>query len=184
MKYKKLSDYILLRRIAKKDHDAFREFMRRYDLYIANVCWKTCKDESLTDIGAQMTRLRVWQAAGQFDGRSNVKSWLHIIAKNSVLEERRKEVRHTNKVERGEIPDLINIVTPELLLAEKEKHQAVRRAIAKLNGPKTAMALFYLADWSIVDIAAALKIERQAVKSRLNRGRGEVAGLLEDALRE
>lgn len=63
----------------------------------------------------------------------------------------------------------------------KEEYIDLYRAISRLNEKvKICVILFYLEDYSVTEIAGVLKIPAGTVKSRLNRARRELKGLLSE----
>ena len=63
----------------------------------------------------------------------------------------------------------------------KEEYLDLYRAIAKLEErEKMCVLLFYMEEYSVAQIAEVLKIPQGTVKSRLNRARKQLKGLLQE----
>lgn len=115
-------------------------------------------------------------AAGErFRRVDNPEAWLRTVALN-VLRRRWRRAQ----MFRGLSPRL---ATPSDVPGISEDHVAVIEALRALPfQQRETVALFYLGDLSVQEIAATLGIAEGTVKSRLSRGRTALAGLLETAL--
>lgn len=111
-------------------------------------------------------------AAGDRFGRlDNPEAWLRTVALN-VVRRRRRRARLFSAVSP-------KVAAPSDVPGVSEDHVAVVEALRALPfQQRETVALFYLGDLSVLEIAATLKVPEGTVKSRLTRGRTALAGLL------
>ena len=103
------------------------------------------------------------------------KTWLTRIVINECYNLLRKKRRYTNLCE--------ETVADKEYLQEyiKEEYLDLYQAINKLEEKeKICVLLFYMEDYSVAQIAEVLKIPGGTVKSRLNRARKQLKGLLQE----
>jgi RNA polymerase sigma-70 factor (sigma-E family) len=111
-------------------------------------------------------------AAGDRFGRlDNPEAWLRTVALN-VVRRRWRRARLFSAVSP-------KVAAPSDVPGVSEDHVAVVEALRALPfQQRETVALFYLGDLSVLEIAATLKVPEGTVKSRLTRGRTALAGLL------
>lgn len=111
-------------------------------------------------------------AAGARFGRvDNPEAWLRTVALN-VIRRRWRRARLFSSLSP-------RLATPADVPGISEDHVAVVDALRSLPfQQRETIALFYLADLSVQEIAATLNVADGTVKSRLTRGRTTLAGKL------
>ncbi len=167
----------LLERVKQQDLDAFEALYLGLTQKIVwaaqRVLWKR---EDAEEIVTE-TMLVVWDKAGEFEGRSSVKTWVVGIAKNKALEAYRKRKR---------FPSLMpgNADDPDLssgegggdewptgddfveLLERAQDAEQVRRCVAKLSPKHRDIVMMrYYGDMKEQEIAEIMDIPLGAVKS-------------------
>jgi RNA polymerase sigma-70 factor (sigma-E family) len=111
----------------------------------------------------------------QFDALDNPEAWLRRVALNVARTRYRRRRIFARVLATVGPPPLVPDVGPD--------HVALMTALRRLpDGQRQAIALHYLADLPIEQVAEALDISLGTVKSRLSRGRAALAGLLDDDL--
>ena len=131
----------LVGRAKEGDHDAFEALYRRTSGRIYALCLRMCGNADEAEELTQDVYVRCWQKLETFRGDSQFTTWLHRLAVNLILQQRRKWAK-TSERERG---------TADL---ERFGHRAVEalpetkvdleRAIASL--PKGAREVLVLRD--------------------------------------
>lgn len=111
---------------------------------------------------------RAVAAGDRFRRVDNPEAWLRTVALNVVRRRWRRARMFRSLTPR--------IATPSEVPGISEDHVAVVDALRTLPyQQRETVALFYLADLSVLEIAAALGVAEGTVKSRLNRGRAAIA---------
>ena len=115
----------------------------------------------------------------------DVKHWpalLKKLAVNRSIDKLRTRRATEPESTIADIPS--NRPQPQQALAEHERAEALRRAVAMLNQrAATLFSLCYLADMSHAEIAAALNIKENAVGVALHRVRKQLARLIRQDLK-
>jgi RNA polymerase sigma-70 factor (ECF subfamily) len=115
---------------------------------------------------------RAVAAGGRFRRVDNPEAWLRTVAIN-VIRRRWRRARLFSSLSP-------RLATPADVPGITADHVAVVEALRALPfQQREVIALFYLADLSVQEIAATLNVADGTVKSRLNRGRTALADLLE-----
>lgn len=100
----------------------------------------------------------------------NPEAWLRTVALNIARDRHRRRRR---------LGVLLRRFRPADVPAATADHVDLLAAIRKLpTGQRESIALHYLSDMAVDDIAAALKTPANTVKSWLSRGRKALAGML------
>jgi RNA polymerase sigma-70 factor (ECF subfamily) len=116
--------------------------------------------------------VRASAAGGRFRRVDNPEAWLRRTAIN-LHRNRWRKMRNFNRVR----PELVR--PPDL--PGLEDHVVVIEALRQLpEGQREALALHYLADQQVAQIAELLGVAEGTVKSRLMRGREALAALLSE----
>jgi RNA polymerase sigma-70 factor, ECF subfamily len=80
-----LREAALLSAAGEGDHDAFSELIEPVRAGLLSHCYRMLGSTQDAEEALQETLLRAWRAAGKFEGRSSVTTWLYAIATNSCL---------------------------------------------------------------------------------------------------
>lgn len=115
--------------------------------------------------------VRALGASRNFTDLDNPESWLRRVAVNLARSRHRRRRTLDRLLRRTGPPPVIPDPSPE--------HFALMAAMRRLPvGQRHALALHYLADLPIDEVARSLDISVGTVKSRLSRGRTALAALL------
>ncbi|MGD8667893.1 MAG: sigma-70 family RNA polymerase sigma factor [Desulfobacterales bacterium] len=174
------SDVKRMLAVKKGDRHAFDELMRKYYPRILNFAYRFIGNRQLAEDLAQDVFLKVYRSAARYRPRSQFQTWLYTIAKNTCLNELRRnrgqplsldEGPHTDGGElRKELPDPTADPATEFL--QKEKEAQVRAAIRDLSEKqKIAVILRRYEGFTYTEIAATLDVTEKAVKSLLSRAK-------------
>jgi RNA polymerase sigma-70 factor (ECF subfamily) len=177
------ADEDLIRRIRKRDTNAFEVLFTRYEGMVRQHLVCTVHDEDTADDLVQEVFLRVWTHAGQWDGRGTFRMWLFRIATNLALNHlrsvrRRRQqpfeipVDENNEEDEHPTPAWMvdtSLPRPDVVLEQTEQHQLLRQLIEELPEEKREVfRLVYEAEMEIRDVADTLGIPEGTVKSRLH----------------
>ncbi|MET8122731.1 sigma-70 family RNA polymerase sigma factor [Micromonospora sp. NPDC005189] len=117
---------------------------------------------------------RALVAPGRFTSLDNPEAWLRRVAVNVARSRYRR---------RRVLDGLLRRIGPPPAVADRSpEHLALLAALRGLpEGQRHALALHYLVDLPIGEVAATLGVSPGTVKSRLSRGRQALAALLNDS---
>jgi RNA polymerase sigma-70 factor (ECF subfamily) len=142
---------------------------------IRAVCHRIVINSADADDATQMALISIVRALPSFDRRSKFSTWAYRIATNAALD----EIRRTNRravptdnevVYDSAVTDITSAVDAQL---------DVSAALAQLpEDYRTVIVLRHVADMEYEDIAISLDIPVGTVRSRLARGRAQLAEIL------
>jgi RNA polymerase sigma-70 factor (ECF subfamily) len=131
---------------------------------------------------AQETFVRAFRSLEMYEPRGHFRAWLLAIAANVCRAYHRSERRRAPSPAMDEPPEESAPATGSLY-AQSALREAVRAAVARLPGVyRGPVALYYLEDLSVADVASILGRSRAAVKVQLWRARSLLARELADWL--
>lgn len=115
----------------------------------------------------------VWATKGhQLRDRNKAKTWLFTILHRQFLSVRKRALRFPH-FELSETDEELPAVPPEIFNKLDTAH--VLELLGQSQEPyRSALSLFYLEDYSYVEIAAILAIPLGTVRSRISRGLAEL----------
>lgn len=159
----------LVARAAAGDQMAFRDLYRQHAGRVYALCLRLTGDTRDAEERTQDVFVRLWDKLGSFRGESAFSSWLHRLAVNVVLNERRTTGRRERRVMPTEDPDN----------AAGAQHAAplhleidLERAIAELpDGAREVFVLFDVEGYGHGEIAQLVGIAEGTSKAQLFRAR-------------
>ena len=170
----------LIQRCLEGDATAWDTLVRVYWKRVFNIAYKfVARFDEAEDL-TQEIFVKVFRALPTFDRRASFETWLTKVSRNLCIDRyrrrRREEERFTDEVD----PDTIQIdelvSRPDATLEQRDEIAMVRRALAKLDPTyREAVALRDVHDLSYEEIARRLQLPEGTVKSRISRGRKELA---------
>lgn len=181
--YSELDDIALVKHCLKEDSAAWEEIVTRYKKRIFNISYQfTGRMDEAEDL-TQDIFFKVFHSLTKFNQDANFQYWIIRVSKNFCIDHYRKKRKERESMVDG-MEKAIDLMrsgsTPQLVLEEKEKRETIRDAIGSLPPIlRSCIVLRNLYGYSYQDIANILKIPEGTVKSRINRGRIELARLME-----
>jgi RNA polymerase sigma-70 factor (ECF subfamily) len=178
-------DLELLQRCLSGENSAWEGLLRAYTRKIYNLCYRfTGKAEEAEDL-TQEVFIKVFQTLRSFDSaQGSFSAWLHRVARNHVVDHyrRTKKDRVTGSIE----DDLATIqekpspaAGPIGHLEARERKEQLQRGLDRLSPDlREAVVLRDLHDLDYLEISQVLGVPEGTVKSRINRGRLELARVL------
>ena len=171
-------------RAAKGDANAFETLMSAYEKKIYALCLRMMGNPHDGEDAAQEAMLRIWRTIGQYRFESAFSTWVYRVTASCCMDAIRKRQRHEQPSleEMGEASGFDPAdggETPQEQTERKETRNAIRQAIAAV--PEGMREVFLLRDvhgLSVEETAQALQIAQGTVKSRLARGRENIAAEL------
>jgi len=141
------------------------------------VCLRLSADRAEAERLTQDTFVRAWRGLPGFRGESSFTSWLHRLAVNEVLQDRRTSFRRESKVR----------LLPDEALARTQARDVapglrldLERAIAALPpGARQVLVLYEIEGYGQEEIGRMLGIATGTVKAQLHRARRLLRARLE-----
>jgi RNA polymerase sigma-70 factor (ECF subfamily) len=133
-----------------------------------------CGDQETAEDAVQEAFIKAIAQRRHFESLDNPEAWLRIVAVNHVRNRWRR-----SKVWRALMPRLGSSLPATMPLSPD--HVAVVTALKQLPVElREVVALHHLADLPVGEVAQTLQIPEGTVKTRLARGRAQLAALLSD----
>jgi RNA polymerase sigma-70 factor, ECF subfamily len=179
------SDHSLVERCLSGDESAWEELVRTNTRRIYALCYRfTGKDGEAQDL-TQEVFMRLYRTLKTFRAaEGSFNTWLARLTRNLLIDNyrRTRQERLTDSIEE-QLPVLEESVSassrPERMVAGREASEILQAALQKLSPElREAVILRDLQDMEYKEIADVLRIPEGTVKSRLNRGRTELARVL------
>lgn len=183
---------LLVRRCLGGDATAWEEIVRLHNRRIYNLCYRfTNSPDDAQDL-TQDVFIKVYRTLGSYDvDKGAFTTWLTTLTRNLLVDHfrRSRQDRLTESIDAGlrEEEDSLSLSdrledqspNPDDRLASKETQNMVQQALTHLSPDlREAVILRDLQDLDYKEIAQVLKVPEGTVKSRINRGRMELARLL------
>jgi RNA polymerase sigma factor (sigma-70 family) len=149
---------------------------------VYNHCFRLTASWSLAEDLTSTVFLQAWRSRDRvrwYDG--GCRGWLLAVATNVVRQERRSLRRRLALVHRVGPPGVVHDIADDVAsrVDDERRMAAVRAAVRALpRGEREAVEMCLWAGVSYPEAAAVLGITPAAVRSRVSRGRGRLAGLL------
>ena len=162
------------------DQDAWETIVRQNWRKVFNVAYKFVgKHEEAEDL-TQDIFVKIFKALGTFDRRANFQTWIVSISRNLCIDHYRsvRKERQTiaREVDTGDLQPASADRTPYAAAEHQDLREMLRQALQRLPLTlRTAVVLRDLQELSYQEIADRLQLPEGTVKSRINRGRLELA---------
>jgi len=181
----------LLSRLRQGDEEAFAQLYRRHKDAVYRFALLWSGSAATASDATQEAFLHLMSKPGQYDPvRGSLAAWLCGIARNFVRREAGLKEDPKDPADFAEDPGFVDTACPETRLLASEAADAVRRALAAVAPHyRDVLVLCELTDLSYAEAAQVCGIDIGTVRSRLSRGRAQLAdrmarlGLLDDAPR-
>ena len=139
------------------------------------VCHRIVINSADAEDATQMALISIVRALPSFDRRSKFSTWVYRIATNAALD----EIRRTQRRAIPTNDDTVFDGNPRDALSAVDAQIDVSQALAQLSEEyRTAVVLRHVVDMEYEDIAIALEIPVGTVRSRIARGRAQLAEIL------
>ena len=170
----------LIERCLGGDQQAWEEIVRRHWRKVFNVAYKFVGRHDEAEDLTQDIFLKIFKALHTFDRRANFRTWLVSISRNLCIDHYRSVRKERETIARDVDASLLAPVSrdrsPYGEMEHTDLRQWIRRALAELPATlREAVVLRDLQEFSYQEIADRLALPEGTVKSRINRGRLELA---------
>ncbi|MGE5815151.1 MAG: RNA polymerase sigma factor [Acidobacteriota bacterium] len=159
---------------------AWEAIVRQHWRKVFNVAYKFVGKHDEAEDLTQDIFLKIFKALDSFDRRANFQTWIISIARNLCIDHYRsvRKERETiaREVDAGELSPASTDASPLRQLEQSDLREMLRQALDQLPLTlKTAVVMRDLHELSYQEIAERLGLPEGTVKSRINRGRIELA---------
>jgi RNA polymerase sigma-70 factor, ECF subfamily len=180
-------DAQLIQSCLRGDGPAWEELVRRHTRRVYNLCYRFTGNGAAAEDLSQEVFLRVYRTLGSYQPVYGAfATWLNSVTRNLLVD-------HYRRTRRDRITDSIDDAMPQL----EETHSPVRspdkvalaaelseqlqQGLARLSPElREAVILRDLQELDYAEIRVILQVPEGTVKSRINRGRIELARVLEE----
>jgi RNA polymerase sigma-70 factor (ECF subfamily) len=174
----------LIARCLRGDQLAWERLVATHRKKVFNVAYKFVgRHEEAEDL-TQDIFLKVFRSLSTFDRRANFQTWLISVSRNLCIDYYRSVRKERQTVDRGVDPNELAPAShepgPIAALEHRDRVELLRQAMAALPETlRTAVLLRDIQELSYQEIADTLGLPEGTVKSRINRGRTELARQIE-----
>ncbi len=188
----------LVRRCVAGDAAAWEELVQRFHRRVYNICYRFTGSADDADDLTQEVFIKMYRTLNAYDlERGAFMTWMATLARNLLVDHFRKSKgdRLTDSIDAAPVADEDGQTLgehlqdpglgPQSRVESGETQRIVQHALQKLSPDlREAVILRDLQDMDYREIAIALKVPEGTVKSRINRGRTELARLLSRTYRQ
>ena len=189
---------MLVRRCVAGDAAAWEEIVRTYNRRIFNICYRFAGSGDDAEDLTQEVFIKMYRTLSSYDpSKGAFVTWVTTITRNLLVDHFRKtkQDRMTESIdaapsEREDAQPLSEQIQdqsapPDAHVRSREVGETVHAALGRLSPElREAVILRDLQDMDYREIATVLKVPEGTVKSRINRGRAELARLLQRTYRQ
>jgi RNA polymerase sigma-70 factor (ECF subfamily) len=176
-----IDDRALVAAAQAGDRRALEELLRRHYDRVHAVCRRIAGPTRDADDAAQEAMISIVRGLPRFDGRAQFSTWAYRVATNAALDELRRRKRRPALHVVGDDQDAPDPVDPlaERRLSGVADRLSIDEALDALPEEfRAAVVLRDVADLDYAEIAETLGVPVGTVKSRIARGRSQLAALL------
>jgi len=175
------SDEMLLESIADGSRTAMHILYSRHHVRVYRFILRIMRDATMAEDLASQVFLDVWRTASQFEGRSQVSTWLLSIARFKALtalrQRRHEDIDQEDMLEIADEAD-----TPEASLDRSNTSAILRACVARLSpAHREIINLVYYHEKSVEEVGEIIGIPQSTVKTRMFYARKQLADLLRGA---
>jgi RNA polymerase sigma-70 factor (ECF subfamily) len=176
-----LSDKALVQLMVDEDKRALKLLYMRHHDRVRRFVMSLTGNESTAEEVVNEVFLEVWRHAGQFEGRSQVSTWLMAIARFKTISEcRRRSEAQLDERSAAVIEDPSD--TPAVSMDKRERSDILQKCLAKLTPlHREVINLIYYQGKKIEEVAQFTGAPVSTIKTRMHYARSRMADLLAEA---
>ena len=174
----------LIQRCLNGDQAAWELVVRQYWRKVFNVAYKFVGKHDEAEDLTQDIFPKIFKSLDTFDRRANFQTWLISVSRNLCIDHYRSVRKERETIDRdvdaNELTPASHEASPMAALEQRDRVGLLRQALAALPDTlRTAVVMRDLQELSYQEIAEKLRLPEGTVKSRINRGRTELARQIE-----
>ncbi len=178
----KIIDARFIKQIVKGDRKAVIELYEiSYSvLYATAIRYKNNKQDQITLVNDAF--MKILKNIEKFKPETSYFSWIKTIIKNEIIDDYRKNKRHNELFQDGELNENAGLSVEENHAEFYDEHSLHQRLLNKLP-PMTKLVfnLYAIDDFSYKEISEEFGISYETVKWHMKEARKKLKSLLEDA---
>ena len=170
----------LIERCLQGDQAAWESIVRQNWRRVFNVAYKFVGRHDLAEDLTQDVFLKVFRSLATFDRRANFQTWLISVSRNLCIDHYRSVRKERETIDRDvrtdDLAPASPVASPLATLERRDLAEQLREALQHLPDTlRVAVVMRDIQELSYQDIAKRLSLPEGTVKSRINRGRHELA---------
>ena len=170
----------LIQRCLKGDQTAWEAIVRQYRRKVFNVAYKFVGRHDEAEDLTQDIFLKIFKSLNTFDSRANFQTWLISVSRNLCIDHYRSVRKERETINRDVDASELSPISPTqgqmAMMEQRDRVQLLKDAMSALPRTlRTAVLMRDIQELSYHEIAEKLKLPEGTVKSRINRGRNELA---------
>jgi RNA polymerase sigma-70 factor, ECF subfamily len=176
-----LSDKALVQMMADEDKRALKLLYVRHHDRVRRFVMRLTGNESTAEEVVNEVFLEAWRHAGEFEGRSQVATWLMSIARFKAISEcRRRSEAQLDERAAAVIEDPSD--TPAISIEKRQRTDVLQRCLAKLTPiHREVINLIYYQGKKVEEVAQFTGAPINTIKTRMHHARLRMAELLAEA---
>ncbi|HXE80883.1 MAG TPA: sigma-70 family RNA polymerase sigma factor [Vicinamibacterales bacterium] len=170
----------LIERCLRGDQQAWDAIVRQHWRKVFNVAYKfTGRHDEAEDL-TQEIFLKIFRSLSTFDRRANFQTWLISVSRNLCIDHYRSVRKERETIDRqvdpGHLTPASTEASPLAALEQQDRAAMLRQALQALpDALRQAVLMRDIQEMTYQEIAVRLDLPEGTVKSRINRGRTELA---------
>jgi RNA polymerase sigma-70 factor (ECF subfamily) len=170
----------IIERCLNGDQAAWETIVRTHWRRVFNIAYKFVGRHDQAEDLTQDVFLKLYKSLDTFDRRANFQTWLISVSRNLCIDHYRAVRKERETINRDVDPSDFAPASPDTRvdtqLEQRDRVKLLRKALDKLAPTlRTAVMLRDIQELTYQEIADRLHLPEGTVKSRINRGRTELA---------
>ncbi len=170
----------IIQRCLGGDQAAWESIVRQHWRKVFNIAYKFVGKHDEAEDLTQDVFLKIFKSLNTFDRRANFQTWLISVSRNLCIDHYRAVRKERETINRDVDPADFAPAAPDARadtqLEQRDRVKLLRQALDKLAPTlRTAVMLRDIQELTYQEIADRLRLPEGTVKSRINRGRTELA---------
>jgi RNA polymerase sigma-70 factor (ECF subfamily) len=170
----------LIERCLAGDQAAWEDIVRLHRRKVFNIAYKFVGKHDLAEDLTQDIFLKLYRSLDTFDRRANFQTWLISVSRNLCIDHYRSVRKERETINRDVDASTLSPVSRDrsayAQLELRDRVQLLRAALDMLPPTlRTAVLMRDIQELTYQEIADRLNVPEGTVKSRINRGRTELA---------
>ena len=170
----------IIERCLAGDQGAWAEIVRRHWRLVFHVAYKFVGSYDLAEDLAQDVFIKVFKSLDSFDRRANFQTWLVSVSRNLCIDHYRSVRKERETINRDVDPAGLSPAAGgrgvHAGLEHRDRVQLLRAALDRLPPAlRAAVMMRDVQELTYQEIAERMQVPEGTVKSRINRGRAELA---------